>query len=81
MTQGQAVPWRHVAPARSALQFTLIYTFLEIYSMPLCYGSYVCPSWGTSLGICMGLLSCLQVPLWAAVALCRESGTLSDVSV
>lgn len=75
------MPWRHVAPACSALQFTLIYTFLEMYSVPLRCGFYEYPSWGKSLGICMGLLSCLQVPLWAVVSLCRESGTLSDVSV
>lgn len=63
------------------MQFTLIYTFLEMYGVPLRYGSYTYPAWGTSLGICVGVLTCLQVPLWAIVALCRESGTLSDVSV
>lgn len=63
------------------LQFTLIYTFLDMYGVPLRYGSYVYPAWGTSLGVCMGVLTCLQIPLWATVALCRESGTLSDVSV
>ncbi|NWZ31056.1 SC6A7 protein, partial [Asarcornis scutulata] len=60
------------------LLFTLIYTFLEMYGVPLRYGSYTYPAWGTSLGICVGVLTCLQVPLWATVALCRESGTLSD---
>uniref|UniRef100_A0A8B9SZH0 Transporter n=1 Tax=Anas platyrhynchos TaxID=8839 RepID=A0A8B9SZH0_ANAPL len=60
------------------LLFTLIYTFLEMYGVPLRYGSYTYPAWGTSLGICVGVLTCLQVPLWAIVALCRESGTLSD---
>lgn len=63
------------------MQFTLIYTFLEMYGVPLRYGSYTYPAWGTSLGICVGVLTCLPVPLWATVALCRESGTLSDVSV
>uniref|UniRef100_A0A8B9VDL6 Transporter n=1 Tax=Anas zonorhyncha TaxID=75864 RepID=A0A8B9VDL6_9AVES len=53
----------------------------EMYGVPLRYGSYTYPAWGTSLGICVGVLTCLQVPLWAIVALCRESGTLSDVSV
>uniref|UniRef100_A0A8B9C5E2 Transporter n=1 Tax=Anser brachyrhynchus TaxID=132585 RepID=A0A8B9C5E2_9AVES len=60
------------------LLFTLIYTFLDMYGVPLRYGSYVYPAWGTSLGVCMGVLTCLQIPLWATVALCRESGTLSD---
>ncbi|NXT44978.1 SC6A7 protein, partial [Pelecanoides urinatrix] len=60
------------------LLFTLIYTFLDMYTVPLRYGTYEYPAWGTSLGICMGVLTCLQIPLWAAVALCRESGTLSD---
>ncbi|NXK99565.1 SC6A7 protein, partial [Mesembrinibis cayennensis] len=60
------------------LLFTLIYTFLDMYGVPLRYGTYEYPAWGTSLGVCMGLLTCLQIPLWATVALCHESGTLSD---
>lgn len=71
----------HVTPAHPAFQFTLIYTFLDMYGVPLRYGTYEFPAWGTSLGVCMGVLTCLQIPLWAVVALCRESGTLSDVSV
>uniref|UniRef100_A0A672V1R8 Transporter n=1 Tax=Strigops habroptila TaxID=2489341 RepID=A0A672V1R8_STRHB len=63
------------------LQFTLIYTFMDMHNMPLRYGTYEYPAWGMSLGICMGVLTCLQIPLWALVALGRESGTLSDVSV
>lgn len=62
-------------------QFTLIYTFLEMYSVPLCYGTYEFPAWGTSLGVCMGVLSCVQIPIGAVVALCHQTGTLSDVSV
>uniref|UniRef100_A0A672V591 Solute carrier family 6 member 11 n=1 Tax=Strigops habroptila TaxID=2489341 RepID=A0A672V591_STRHB len=61
--------------------FTLIYTFMDMHNMPLRYGTYEYPAWGMSLGICMGVLTCLQIPLWALVALGRESGTLSDVSV
>ncbi|KAF1645271.1 Sodium-dependent proline transporter, partial [Eudyptes chrysocome] len=60
------------------LLFTLIYTFLDMYSVPLRYGTYEYPAWGTSLGVCMGVLTCLQIPVWATVALCRESGTLRD---
>ncbi|XP_074996700.1 sodium-dependent proline transporter-like [Calonectris borealis] len=70
------VCWAFFTPC--LLLFTLIYTFLDMYSVPLRYGTYKYPAWGTSLGICMGVLTCLQIPLWAAVALCHESGTLSD---
>ncbi|KAM9247624.1 sodium-dependent proline transporter-like [Leptosomus discolor] len=68
--------WAVVTPC--LLLFTLIYTFLDMYSVPLRYGTYEYPAWGTSLGVCMGVLTCLQILLWAAMALCRESGTLSD---
>ncbi|NXE84270.1 SC6A7 protein, partial [Cochlearius cochlearius] len=70
------VCWAFFTPC--LLLFTLIYTFLDMYGVPLRYGTYAYPTWGTSLGVCMGVLVCLQIPLWAAVALCRESGTLSD---
>ncbi|XP_074937966.1 sodium-dependent proline transporter-like [Phalacrocorax aristotelis] len=70
------VCWAFFTPC--LLLFTLIYTVLDMYSVPLRYGTYEYPSWGTSLGVCTGALTCLQIPLWAAVALCRESGTLSD---
>ncbi|NXR00542.1 SC6A7 protein, partial [Sagittarius serpentarius] len=70
------VCWAFFTPC--LLLFTLIYTFLDMYNVPLRYGTYEYPPWGTSLGVCMGVLTCLQIPLWAAVALCRESGTLSD---
>lgn len=75
------MPWRHVACARSALQFVLVCTCLDMHHMPLHHGTYEYPTWGTNLGICMGILTCLQVPLWAIMALCRESGTLRNVSV
>ncbi|NXV23710.1 SC6A7 protein, partial [Cepphus grylle] len=70
------VCWAFFTPC--LLLFTLIYTFLDMYGVPLRYGTYEYPAWGTSLGVCIGVLTCLQIPLWAAVALCRESGTLSD---
>ncbi|NXJ08050.1 SC6A7 protein, partial [Odontophorus gujanensis] len=60
------------------LLFTLIYTFLEMYSVPLHYGTYEFPAWGTSLGVCMGVLSCVHVPMWAAAAVCSQTGTLRD---
>ncbi|KAM6093577.1 sodium-dependent proline transporter-like [Chlamydotis macqueenii] len=70
------VCWAFFTPC--LLLFTLIYTFLDMSSVPLRYGTYEYPAWGTSLGVCVGVLTCLQIPLWAAAALCRESGTLSD---
>ncbi|NXW20640.1 SC6A7 protein, partial [Circaetus pectoralis] len=54
----------------------LICTCLDMHRVPLHHGTYEHPTWGMSLGICMGILTGLQVPLWAVVALCRESGTL-----
>lgn len=78
---GQAVPQRHVTPACSALQITLIWIFLDSYSVPLYYDIDEFPTWGMNLGICMGVLTCLPIPLWAVVALYRESGSLSEVSV
>nr|XP_013804487.1 PREDICTED: sodium- and chloride-dependent glycine transporter 2-like [Apteryx mantelli mantelli] len=50
------------------LLFTLIYTFLDVSSAPLRYGAYEYPAWGRSLGVCMGVLTCLQIPLWAVAA-------------
>ncbi|NXF48122.1 SC6A7 protein, partial [Oceanites oceanicus] len=70
------VCWAFFTPC--LLLFTLIYTFLDMDSVPLRHGTYEYPAWGMSLGVCMGALTSLQIPLWAAVALCRESGTLSD---
>ncbi|KAM9020226.1 sodium-dependent proline transporter-like [Ara ararauna] len=70
------VCWAFLTPC--LLLFTLLYTFLDMHNVPLRYGAYEYPDWGTGLGICMGVLTCLQIPLWALVALGRESGTLSD---
>ncbi|KAM9565444.1 sodium- and chloride-dependent taurine transporter-like [Guaruba guarouba] len=70
------VCWAFLTPC--LLLFTLLYTFLDMHNVPLRYGAYEYPDWGTGLGICMGVLTCLQIPLWALVALARESGTLSD---
>ncbi|XP_030055158.1 sodium-dependent proline transporter isoform X2 [Microcaecilia unicolor] len=60
------------------LLFILFYIFLEMYNTALRYGSYEYPRWGKALGVCMGVLCCIQIPLWAAVAIFRESGTLTD---
>nr|DBA32199.1 TPA: hypothetical protein GDO54_000008 [Pyxicephalus adspersus] len=60
------------------LLFILFYIFMEMYNTPLFYGRYEYPRWGKALGICMGTLCCIQIPIWAGVAIFRESGTLRD---
>ncbi|XP_032075566.1 sodium-dependent proline transporter-like [Thamnophis elegans] len=67
--------WVIVTPA--TLLFILFYTFLDLSSTSLQYGAYRFPPWGQALGVCMGLLSCIQIPLWAGIALFKESGTLA----
>ncbi|NXJ55259.1 SC6A7 protein, partial [Spizaetus tyrannus] len=66
--------WAFFTPC--LLLSVLICACLDINRVPLQHSTYEYPTWGTSLSICMGVLTCLQVPLWAVVALCRESGTL-----
>lgn len=60
------------------LLFILIYIFLEMYNTSLTYGAYVYPRWGKGLGVCMGATCCLQIPIWAIVAISRETGTLKE---
>uniref|UniRef100_A0A3P8WQQ7 Solute carrier family 6 member 7 n=1 Tax=Cynoglossus semilaevis TaxID=244447 RepID=A0A3P8WQQ7_CYNSE len=60
------------------LLFILTYIFIEMYNTPLKYGSYVYPLWGKALGVCMGATCCLQILIWAAVAICKETGTLKE---
>nr|XP_028581320.1 sodium-dependent proline transporter-like [Podarcis muralis] len=60
------------------LLFILFYIFLDLSSTTLHYGTYQYPRWGEALGICMGVVTCIQIPLWAAIALFKESGTLAD---
>ncbi|KAM6907808.1 sodium-dependent proline transporter [Xenentodon cancila] len=60
------------------LLFILTYIFIEMYNTPLHYGSYVYPQWGKALGVCMGATCCLQILIWAIVAISRETGTLKD---
>uniref|UniRef100_A0A8D0B0Y7 Transporter n=1 Tax=Sander lucioperca TaxID=283035 RepID=A0A8D0B0Y7_SANLU len=63
------------------LLFILTYIFIEMYRTPLKYGSYVYPLWGKALGVCMGATCCLQIPIWAIVAISKETGTLKEVSI
>ncbi|XP_053161958.1 sodium-dependent proline transporter-like [Hemicordylus capensis] len=60
------------------LLFILFYIFLDLSSTTLHYGKYEYPPWGEALGVCMGVVTCIQIPLWATIALCKESGTLAD---
>ncbi|CAM4338178.1 unnamed protein product [Caretta caretta] len=68
--------WVFITPC--LLLFILFYIFLETYNTSLHYGAYTYPGWGKALGVCMGTVTCIQIPLWALVAVCRESGTLTD---
>uniref|UniRef100_A0A7N8WKM6 Transporter n=1 Tax=Mastacembelus armatus TaxID=205130 RepID=A0A7N8WKM6_9TELE len=63
------------------LQFILSYIFIEMYNTSLRYGSYVYPRWGKALGVCMGAACCLQILIWAIVAIYKETGTLKDVRI
>ncbi|KAL7982856.1 hypothetical protein Chor_013462 [Crotalus horridus] len=79
-------PWcRQVVPYFKAcwviftpgmLLVILLYIFMDLSGTTLHYGAYQFPRWGQALGVCMGVLSCIQIPLWAGIALCKESGTL-----
>ncbi|KAK1882786.1 Sodium-dependent proline transporter [Dissostichus eleginoides] len=60
------------------LLLILIYIFMEMYNTSLHYGPYVYPRWGKALGVCIGVTCCMQIPIWAIVALCKETGTLKD---
>ncbi|XP_060792228.1 sodium-dependent proline transporter [Neoarius graeffei] len=60
------------------LLFILTYIFIEMYRTSLHYGSYQYPMWGKGLGVCMGVICCLQIPIWAIVAVWKESGTMTD---
>ncbi|XP_034034550.1 sodium-dependent proline transporter isoform X2 [Thalassophryne amazonica] len=68
--------WVFVTPF--LLLFILTYIFIEMYNTPLRYGSYVYPLWGKALGVCMGATCCLQILIWAIVAVSRETGSLKE---
>ncbi|XP_023683509.2 sodium-dependent proline transporter isoform X1 [Paramormyrops kingsleyae] len=68
--------WVFITPF--LLLFILCYIFMEMYNTPLQYGTYVYPFWGKALGVCMATTCCLQIPIWAIVAMSKESGTLRD---
>ncbi|XP_056449519.1 sodium-dependent proline transporter isoform X1 [Gadus chalcogrammus] len=68
--------WVFITPF--LLLFILTYIFFEMYNTSLQYGSYVYPFWGKALGVCIGMACCMQIPIWAGVAIFKESGTLKD---
>lgn len=45
------------------------------------YGNYRFPAWAEVLGILMGVLSCLMIPVGMVVAVLREEGTLWEVGL
>ncbi|TKS83471.1 Sodium- and chloride-dependent glycine transporter 2 [Collichthys lucidus] len=63
------------------LLFILTYIFIEMYNTSLHYGSYVYPRWGKALGVCIGATCCLQILIWAIVAVSKETGTLKEKSI
>ncbi|XP_077596716.1 sodium-dependent proline transporter [Stigmatopora nigra] len=60
------------------LLFILTYIFMEMYNTSLNYGDYVYPRWGKALGVCMGTTCCMQIVIWAIVAIYKETGTLKE---
>lgn len=63
------------------LQFILTYIFIEMYNTSLHYGAYEYPRWGKAIGVCIGATCCLQIIIWAIVAISKETGTLKEVSL
>lgn len=69
-----ACPRDHFLPFLQAL---LVYNIIKY--QPSEYGSYRFPAWAEVLGILMGVLSCLMIPMGMVVAVLREEGTLWEV--
>lgn len=63
------------------IQFILTYIFMEMYNTSLHYGAYEYPRWGKAIGVCIGATCCLQIIIWAIVAISKETGTLKEVSL
>ncbi|CAI9533802.1 unnamed protein product [Staurois parvus] len=68
--------WAFLSPV--TLIGLLAYSILKY--QPSQYGSYKFPFWSEALGILMGLLSCMMVPIGMLVAILKEEGTLWEVS-
>uniref|UniRef100_H2Y7H7 Transporter n=1 Tax=Ciona savignyi TaxID=51511 RepID=H2Y7H7_CIOSA len=67
--------WKYVGPSFS--MGVLVY-WLTLYK-PLEYKSTVYPVWAQVLGWCLGLSSCLWIPVFAVVELARSSGGIKQV--
>ncbi|XP_053935996.1 sodium-dependent proline transporter isoform X1 [Cuculus canorus] len=64
--------WMVLSPA--TMMALLVYNIVKY--QPSEYGSYRFPTWAEVLGILMGVLSCLMIPLGMVVAVLQEEGTL-----
>ncbi|XP_051649824.1 sodium-dependent proline transporter isoform X1 [Manacus candei] len=64
--------WMVLSPA--TMMALLVYNIVKY--QPSEYGSYRFPTWAEALGILMGVLSCLMIPLGMVVAVLQEEGTL-----
>uniref|UniRef100_A0A8C5QGM4 Transporter n=1 Tax=Leptobrachium leishanense TaxID=445787 RepID=A0A8C5QGM4_9ANUR len=64
--------WSFLSPA--TLLCLLAYSLIKY--QPSQYGSYRFPLWSEALGILMGLLSCMMIPIGMLVAVLKEEGTL-----
>ncbi|KAG9491232.1 hypothetical protein GDO78_006543 [Eleutherodactylus coqui] len=64
--------WAFLSPV--TLICLLAYSILKY--QPSQYGSYKFPYWSEALGILMGLLSCMMIPIGMLVAVLKEEGTL-----
>ncbi|PKU29917.1 sodium-dependent proline hypothetical protein [Limosa lapponica baueri] len=64
--------WMVLSPA--TMMALLVYNIVKY--QPSEYGSYRFPAWAEVLGILMGVLSCLMIPVGMMVAVLQEEGTL-----
>eukprot|EP00079_Xenopus_tropicalis_P012744 XP_002940131.2 PREDICTED: sodium-dependent proline transporter [Xenopus tropicalis] len=64
--------WIFLSPV--TLMCLLAYSILKY--QPSQYGSYKFPLWSEALGILMGLLSCMMIPIGMLVAILKEEGSL-----
>ncbi|RLW03095.1 hypothetical protein DV515_00006869 [Chloebia gouldiae] len=64
--------WMVLSPA--TMMALLVYNIVKY--QPSEYGNYRFPTWAEVLGILMGVLSCLMIPVGMVVAVLQEEGTL-----
>ncbi|XP_073505889.1 sodium-dependent proline transporter [Phyllobates terribilis] len=64
--------WAFLSPV--TLIGLLAYSIIKY--QPSKYGNYQFPYWSEALGILMGLLSCMMIPIGMLVAVLKEEGTL-----